>query len=225
MPIGIPKVAYRIPGEAVSTYVDVYNRLYRERILFLGEDLDDEVANQLIGVMVFLNSEDDTKGIFFYINSPGGSMNSGLGVYDMIQHINVDVTTICMGLAASMASFILAGGTPGQRLMFPHARVMLHQPMGGNGGKAKYMVEESVEVKRLRELIAHLYAKRTNQPVDRIRVDMNRDNFMRPRAAKEYGLIDHMITHITELDEIEKDSSDLRRFGGVDLSKLNKENI
>jgi ATP-dependent Clp protease protease subunit len=127
-----------------------------------------------------------------------------------------------MGLAASMASFILAGGTPGQRLMFPHARVMLHQPMGGNGGKAKYMVEESVEVKRLRELIAHLYAKRTNQAVDRIRIDMNRDNFMRPRAAKEYGLIDHMITHITELDEIEKDSGDLRQFGNVDFSKLSK---
>ena len=136
MPIGVPKVAYRLPGEAVPQWVDLYNRLYRERVLFLGSGLDDELANQLNGIMLYLSAEDSNKRLFLYINSPGGSVTAGLSVFDIMNYVDASVTTIGIGFAASMASFILAGGERGSRIALPHCRIMIHQPQGGMEGQA-----------------------------------------------------------------------------------------
>ena len=130
MPIGVPKVAYRLPGEATPQWVDLYNRLYRERVLFLGSGLDDELANQLNGIMLYLSAEDASRSLFLYINSPGGSVTAGLSVFDIMNYVQASVTTIGIGFAASMASFILAGGERGSRIALPHCRVMIHQPQG-----------------------------------------------------------------------------------------------
>ena len=126
MPIGVPKVAYRLPGEATPQWVDLYNRLYRERVLFLGSGLDDELANQLNGIMLYLSAEDSSRSLFLYINSPGGSVTAGLSVFDIMNYVQASVTTIGIGFAASMASFILAGGERGSRIALPHCRVMIH---------------------------------------------------------------------------------------------------
>ena len=136
MPIGVPKVPFRLPGEPSAQWVDLYNRLYRERVLFLCQELDDELANQLVGIMVFLTAEDNSKGLYIYINSPGGSVTSGIAVYDGMNYATIDITTICVGTAASMASFVLAGGEKGKRIALPHSRIMIHQPEGGNQGQA-----------------------------------------------------------------------------------------
>ncbi|KAL1134179.1 hypothetical protein V6Z11_A12G088700 [Gossypium hirsutum] len=128
MPIGVPKVPFRNPGEEDAVWVDVYNRLYRERLLFLGQEVDSEISNQLIGLMVYLSIENDTKDLYLFINSPGGWVIPGVAIYDTMQFVQPDVHTICMGLAASMGSFLLAGGEITKRLAFPHARVMIHQP-------------------------------------------------------------------------------------------------
>jgi ATP-dependent Clp protease protease subunit len=190
MPVGVPKVPYRLPGESAPQWVDLYNRLYRQRLLFMGQELGDELANQLIGIMVYLNAEDPTIPAFMYINSPGGAVTSGLGVYDAVTVIMRDVTTICMGVAASMASLVLTGGKLGQRLALPHARMMIHQPEGGSRGQASEVVYESDEVARLRDTIVDLYVERTRQPRETIILDLNRDLFMSPRQARSYGLID-----------------------------------
>ena len=129
MPIGVPKVPFRLPGEPEAQWVDLYNRLFRERAVFFCQELDDELANQLIGIMLYLNAEEETKGLYIYINSPGGSVTCGIGVYDAMNYIQADVTTICVGTAASMASFILAGGKIGKRIALPHSRIMIHQPV------------------------------------------------------------------------------------------------
>lgn len=129
MPIGVPKVLFRVPGAPQADWVDIYNRLYRERIIFLGQEIDDEIANQIIAVMLYLESEDNTKPIYLYINSPGGSVIAGMAIYDTMKHIKSEVVTINVGLAASMASFLLGGGEKGKRLALPHSRVMIHQPM------------------------------------------------------------------------------------------------
>ena len=131
MPIGVPKVAYRLPGEASTQWIDLYNRLYRERVLFLGSVLDDELANQLNGIMLYLSAEDPSRPHFFYINSPGGSVTAGLSTFDIMNYVSAPVQTIGIGFAASMASFILAGGEKGNRLALPHARIMNHQPQAG----------------------------------------------------------------------------------------------
>ena len=140
MPIGVPKVAYRLPGEAVPQWVDLYNRLYRERVLFLGSALDDELANQLNGIMLYLSAEDSNRRLFLYINSPGGSVTAGLSVFDIMNYVDASVTTIGIGFAASMASFILAGGERGSRIALPHCRIMVHQPQGGMEGQASEIV-------------------------------------------------------------------------------------
>ncbi len=190
MPIGVPKVAYRLPGEPSAQWVDLYNRLYRERVLFLCNELDDELSNQLIGIMVFLNAEDPSSEFFMYINSPGGSVTCGIAVYDAINFVVADVTTICLGEAASMASFVLAGGSRGKRIAMPNSRVMIHQPEGGSQGQASEVISESQEIVRIRRLIGNIYAERTGQPLSRISRDMDRDQYMSAKEAKRYGLVD-----------------------------------
>ena len=193
MPIGVPKVPYRMPGEQYTQWVDIYNRLYRERIIFLGRDIDDEIANQIIAVMLYLDSEDPGKDIYLYINSPGGMVTSGMAIYDTMQHIKSDVVTICVGLAASMGSFLLAAGTKGKRLALPHSRIMIHQPSGGTRGQATDIEIEAREILRIRHQLNNIYAERTGQPLAKIEKDMDRDFFMSAQESKEYGLIDRVI--------------------------------
>lgn len=193
MPIGVPKIPYRLPGEPTAQWVDLYNRLYRERILFLGQDIDDELANQIVGILLYLNSEDEKKEIYIYINSPGGVVTAGLAIYDTMQHIQSQVTTICIGLAASMASFVLTGGEPGQRIALPHSQIMIHQPAGGAQGQAKEVQTEALEVLRLRQQLGRLYSQRTGQSLSQIAYDMDRDRFFSASEAREYGLIDQVV--------------------------------
>lgn len=193
MPIGVPKVPYRLPGEQYTQWIDIYNRLYRERIIFLGRDVDDEIANQIIAVMLYLDSEDPGKDIYLYINSPGGMVTSGMAIYDTMQHIKSDVVTICVGLAASMGSFLLAAGTKGKRLALPHSRIMIHQPSGGTRGQATDIEIEAREILRIRQQLNQIYADKTGQSLEKIEKDMDRDFFMSAAEAKEYGLIDRVI--------------------------------
>ncbi len=193
MPIGVPKVPYRMPGEQYTQWVDIYNRLYRERIIFLGRDIDDEIANQIIAVMLYLDSEDPGKDIQLYINSPGGMVTSGLAIYDTMQHIKSDVVTICVGLAASMGSFLLAAGAKGKRLALPHSRIMIHQPSGGTRGQASDIEIEAREILRIRHQLNNIYADNTGQTLAKIEKDMDRDFFLSAAEAKEYGLIDRVI--------------------------------
>ena len=190
MPIGVPKVAYRLPGEAIPQWVDLYNRLYRERVLFLGSGLDDELANQLNGIMLYLSAEDSTKRLFLYINSPGGSVTAGLSVFDIMHYVNAAVTTIGIGFAASMASFILAGGERGSRIVLPHCRLMVHQPQGGMQGQASEVLLEKDEIVRLRKLVGRLYVDLTGQTADVVARDLDRDTYMSAREARAYGLVD-----------------------------------
>ncbi|BAC08624.1 ATP-dependent Clp protease proteolytic subunit [Thermosynechococcus vestitus] len=193
MPIGVPKVPYRLPGEPYTQWIDIYNRLYRERIIFLGKEVDDEIANQIVAVMLYLDSEDPGKDIMLYINSPGGSVTAGMAIYDTMQHIKSDVVTICVGLAASMGSFLLAAGTKGKRLALPHSRIMIHQPSGGTRGQATDIEIEAREILRVRRQLNELYAYHTGQPLEKIERDMDRDFFMSAEEAKNYGLIDRVI--------------------------------
>ncbi|HIK27471.1 MAG: ATP-dependent Clp protease proteolytic subunit [Oscillatoriaceae bacterium SKW80] len=193
MPIGIPKVPYRLPGEPYTQWIDIYNRLYRERIIFIGKEIDDELANQVIAVMLYLDSEDAGKDIVLYINSPGGYVTSGMAIFDTMQHIKSDVVTICVGLAASMGSFLLMAGTKGKRLALPHSRIMIHQPSGGTRGQATDIEIEAREILRIRNQLNQIYAERTGQPLSKIEKDMDRDFFMSAYEAKEYGLIDRVI--------------------------------
>ncbi len=193
MPIGVPKVPYQLPGSAYTDWIDIYNRLYRERIIFLGKDVDDEIANQIIAVMLYLDSEDNNKDIYIYINSPGGSVTAGMAIYDTMQHIKSDVVTICVGLAASMGSFLLAAGKKGKRMALPNSRIMIHQPSGGTRGQATDIEIEAREILRIRHQLNSIYAKNTGQPLAKIEKDMDRDFFMSAQEAKEYGLIDKVI--------------------------------
>ena len=183
MPIGVPKVAYRVPGAPSADWVDIYNRLYRERIIFLGQEIDDEIANQIIAVMLYLDSEDNSKPIYLYINSPGGS----------VKHIKSEVVTINVGLAASMSSFILAAGEKGKRLALPHSRIMIHQPMGGAQGQASDIEVEAQQILRIRKSLTEDYAEMSGRPYEKVLQDMDRDNFMSSYEAAEYGLIDRVI--------------------------------
>ena len=190
MPLGVPKVAYRISGDASPQWVDLYNRLYRERLLFLGDTLDDELANQLVALILYLNAEDPSKRLYLYINSPGGSVICGIAVVDAMNQVKAGVTTICIGIAASMASFILSGGESGSRIALPHSRVMIHQPRSGSQGQSSEITSETAEVVRIRKQIAEIYASRTGQSIQTVFRDMDRDRFMSAQEAKEYGLVD-----------------------------------
>ena len=193
MPIGYPSVPYKLPGEQYTQWVNIYTRLARDRIIFLGEEVNDQIANEIIAIMLYLDSEDPGKDIFLYINSPGGVVTSGLAIYDTMQHIKSDVVTICLGLAASMGSFLLAGGTKGKRLALPHSRIMIHQPSGGTRGQATDIQIEAQEILLIRHQLKGIYANNTSQSIEKIEKDMDRDFFMSAEEAKEYGLIDKVI--------------------------------
>ncbi len=193
MPIGYPSVPYKLPGEQYTQWVNIYTRLARDRIIFLGEEVNDQIANEIIAIMLYLDSEDPGKDIFLYINSPGGVVTSGLAIYDTMQHIKSDVVTICLGLAASMGSFLLAGGTKGKRLALPHSRIMIHQPSGGTRGQATDIQIEAQEILRLRHELNSIYASNTGKAIEKIEKDMDRDFFMSAEESKEYGLIDKVI--------------------------------
>ncbi|NJN74539.1 MAG: ATP-dependent Clp protease proteolytic subunit [Limnothrix sp. RL_2_0] len=195
MPIGVPKVPYQMPGQPYSDWINIYDRLYRERIIFLGRGVNDALANQIIAIMLYLDSEDPTKPIYIYINSPGGSVTAGLAIYDTMKHIKAEVVTICVGLAASMGAFLLSAGTKGKRLALPHARIMIHQPLGGTQGRrqATDIEIEAKEIIRIKHQLNELMAEHTGQTVEQIEKDTDRDNFMSAQEAMEYGLIDKVI--------------------------------
>ena len=172
---------------------DIYSRLLRERIIFLGTGGDDAVADALVAQMLFLEAEDPEKDIQVYINSPGGSVTAGLAIYDTMQQVAPDVVTICYGLAASMGAFLLSGGTKGKRLASPNARIMIHQPMGGAQGQAVDIEIQAKEILFLKETLNGLMAEHTGQPLDKIAEDTDRDNFMSPAEAVDYGLIDRVV--------------------------------
>lgn len=193
MPIGIPSVPYRLPGSQYERWIDIYTRLGVERILFLGQEVTDSLANRIVAQMLYLDSEDSNKPIYLYINSPGGSVTAGMAIYDTMQYIKADVVTICVGLAASMGAFLLAAGTPGKRLALPHARIMIHQPLGGARGQATDIEIEAREILRIRSLLNDILVQRTGQTLAKIQKDTDRDYFLSAQEAKDYGLIDQVI--------------------------------
>ena len=173
---------------------DIFSRLLKERIIFLGGVIDDDLANLVIAQMLFLESEDPDKDIHIYLNTPGGSVTSGLAIYDTMQYIKPKVSTLCMGQAASMGAVLLAAGEPGKRFALPHSRILLHQPMGGFQGQASDIDIHAKEILRMREELDRILVYHTKQSVERIRIDTDRDFFMTGAQAKEYGILDEVIT-------------------------------
>lgn len=173
---------------------DIYSRLLKERIIFLGTPIEDTMSSLTIAQLLFLESEDPEKDIYLYINSPGGIITSGFGIYDTMQYIKPDVATICMGQAASMGAFLLAGGAKGKRSALPNSRIMIHQPMGGAEGQATDIRIQADEILRMKTQLNKILAKNTGQTVKKIEVDTDRDNFMTATEAKRYGIIDTILT-------------------------------
>jgi len=199
MPIGTPSVPYRLPGSQYERWVDIYTRLGVERILFLGSEVNDAIANSMVAQMLYLDSEDNYKPIYLYINSTGGSVTAGLAIYDTIQYVKSDVVTICVGLAASMGAFLLAAGSKGKRLALPHSRIMIHQPLGGTSQRQASDIEiEAKEILRIKDMLNHAMADMTGQPFEKVEKDTDRDYFLSAAEAKEYGLIDRVIAHPSE---------------------------
>ena len=188
VPMVIEKTGY---GERAY---DIYSRLLKDRIIFLGGPINDEVANSVVAQMLFLESEDPDKDIHLYINSPGGVVTAGLAIYDTMQYIKPDVSTICIGQAASMGSLLLTAGTKGKRFALPLARIMIHQPLGGAQGQSTDIQIQAREILRLREVGNDILCKHTGQPREKVVADTERDNFMTANDAKEYGLIDDVIS-------------------------------
>ena len=179
-------------GHGERTY-DIYSRLLKERIIFLGEEVNDVTAGLVVAQLLFLESEDPTKDISLYINSPGGSVSAGLAIYDTMQYIKCDVSTICVGLAASMGAFLLAGGTPGKRMALPHSEILIHQPSGGTRGQATEIKIVADQILRTRQLLNEILAANTGNPIEIIERDTERDHYMTAEEAKAYGLIDEVI--------------------------------
>ncbi len=173
---------------------DIYSRLLKDRIIMLGSPIDDDVANIVIAQMLFLESQDKTKDIKLYINSPGGSVTAGLAIYDTMQHIACDVSTICIGMAASMGAFLLAGGAKGKRFALPNSEIMIHQVLGGVEGQATDIKIRAERILRLKDQLNKLLSKHTGQPFKKVEEDTERDNFMEPKQAVAYGLIDKILT-------------------------------
>ena len=180
---------------------DIYSRLLKERIIFLGSQVNDDIANVIIAQLLFLEAEDPDKDITFYINSPGGVVTAGLAIYDTMQYIKCDIATLCMGQAASMGAFLLAAGAPGKRYALPNSRILIHQPMGGYQGQASDIDIHAREILRMREDLNTLLAHHTGQPMEKIQTDTERDYFMSAPEAKEYGLIDKVLGKRENLDE------------------------
>jgi len=174
---------------------DIYSRLLAERIVFLGTPVDDQIANLIIAQLIHLESEDPDKDIFMYINSPGGSVYAGLAIYDTMQYIKPDVSTICVGIAMSMGSLLLAGGAKGKRTALPNSKILIHQVSGGFQGQGTDIEIQAREVISLKRRLEEIYAEHTSKPIDDISRDMERDFFMTPQEAKDYGIIDNVITH------------------------------
>lgn len=173
---------------------DIFSRLLRERIIFLGTAIDDMVANLVVAQLLLLDSENPEKDIMLYINSPGGSVTAGFAIYDTIQHIRADVSTICLGQAASMGAFLLSSGTKGKRMALPHSRVLIHQPLGGAQGQATDIEIQAAEIIRIKKSLNEILASNTGQPVKKIEKDTDRDYIMTPQEALEYGMIDKVIS-------------------------------
>ncbi|MGB0130096.1 ATP-dependent Clp endopeptidase proteolytic subunit ClpP [Chlorobium sp.] len=171
---------------------DIFSRLLRERIIFLGSGIDEHVAGLVMAQLIFLESEDPERDIYIYINSPGGSVSAGLGIYDTMQYIRPDIATVCVGMAASMGAFLLASGTKGKRASLPHSRIMIHQPSGGAQGQETDIIIQAREIEKIRKLLEELLAKHTGRDVQQIREDSERDRWMNAAEALEYGIIDQV---------------------------------
>ena len=183
---------------------DIYSRLLKDRIIFLGTAMNDEVANVLIAQLLFLESEDPDKDINFYINSPGGLVTAGLAVYDTMQYIKPDIATVCIGQAASMGALLLTAGTKGKRYTLPNARILIHQPMGGFQGQASDIEIQAKEILRMKETLNQILVVHTGKDLAHIQSDTDRDFFMTGEEAKEYGIVDHLIVNRDDLDKIAK---------------------
>lgn len=190
-------------GHAERAY-DIYSRLLKDRIIFIGTPVDDTVANLIIAQLLFLQSEDAAKDINVYINSPGGSVTAGLAIYDTIQFVKPDVCTYCIGQAASMGALLLTAGAKGKRYCLPYSRVMIHQPWGGVRGAASDISIQAKEILRMRDTINEILAKHTGQSLDKIQADTDRDYFMSSEEAKQYGLIDEVILNVKKIEEKKK---------------------
>lgn len=187
-------------GHAERAY-DIYSRLLKDRIIFIGTAIDDNVANLIIAQMLFLQSEDSTKDISLYINSPGGSVTAGLAIYDTIQFVKPDVCTYCLGQAASMGAILLMAGTKGKRFALPYARIMIHQPWGGTQGSASDISIQAKEILRIKDELNKILAKHTGQSLEKIQIDSDRDFFMSSQEAKDYGLVDEVITNVKKVGD------------------------
>jgi ATP-dependent Clp protease protease subunit len=195
----VPMVVEQSPrGERAF---DIYSRLLKERIIFLGTGVNDSVASVIIAQLLFLEADDPDKDITFYINSPGGSVTAGLAIYDTMQYVRCDVATLCMGQAASMGAFLLAAGTTGKRFSLPNSRIMIHQPMGGFQGQATDIDIHAREILRMRKDLNTLLSFHTGKSIKKIQNDTERDNFMNPEEAREYGIIDKVLTSRRDTDE------------------------
>ncbi len=186
---------------------DIYSRLLRDRIIFLGSAINDEIANLLIAQLLFLESEDPDKDINFYINSPGGIVTAGLAVYDTMQYIKPDIATVCIGQASSMGAVLLAAGAAGKRYSLPNSRIMIHQPLGGSQGQASDIAIQAKEILRIRDKLNDIIVQHTSQPLEKIEKDTDRDFFMSGQEAQEYGLIDTVMVNRDDLDKL-KESED-----------------
>lgn len=190
--LGMVPMVIEQSGRGERAY-DIYSRLLRERIVFLVGPVNDQVANLVCAQLLFLESENPDKDIFLYINSPGGSVSAGLSIYDTMNFIKPEVSTLCMGMAASMGSFLLMAGAKGKRFALPNSRVMIHQPSGGASGQASDIEIQAREILKTREQLNRIYAERTGQPIEKIAADMERDTWLSPSEAKDYGLVDQVL--------------------------------
>ena len=181
-------------GRGERSY-DIYSKLLKDRIIFLGDEVNDATAGLIVAQLLFLESEDPDIDIHLYINSPGGSITAGMAIYDTMQYIKPDVSTICIGMAASMGAFLLAAGAKGKRLALPNSEIMIHQPLGGTRGQATDIEIHAKRILKMKDTLNQILSERTGQPLEKIQMDTERDNFMSSIEAKEYGLIDEVITH------------------------------
>ncbi|MFZ5497757.1 MAG: ATP-dependent Clp endopeptidase proteolytic subunit ClpP [Pseudomonadota bacterium] len=195
--LGLVPMVIETSGRGERAY-DIYSRLLKERVIFLVGPVNDVTANLIVAQLLFLESENPDKDIFLYINSPGGSVSAGLAIYDTMQFIKPDVSTLCIGQAASMGAFLLAAGAPGKRYCLPNSRVMIHQPMGGFQGQASDIEIHAKEILHIKQRLNEMLAKHTGQPLERIERDTDRDTFLSAEAAVEYGLVDKLLTHRSE---------------------------